>query len=398
VLPDFPYKEALNMTQAAVDVLLPVFDSAGTIVDAVESLRCQTIDKARIFIIDGGSTDGTAEIVAGLARQDGRIVVLRQPNEGIIDALNSGLAYCQAEFVARQDADDVSDPTRLAVEVQYLQDHPDCVAVSGAVRHVDGERRFLRIERLAQPENADPHWAPSREPYLIHPFLMARRKDIEAIGGYRHVYGSEDTDLYWRLLERGRLHNLDVQLGEYRMHSASLSSRSIVNGRFMALSSQLAGLSALRRRSGRTDLSFPQEVMGEYRQARTLKNLWNLGRRQLDDDEAAYLQIAMAGKLLEVTAYRPYELDLDDCRFIRDARHALPRLCDRNRNELNRLFAGAAARLLLKGHLREMAALVPPHLYLSTIARAGVAVLPESTRGHVKRIFAQCRRHSCGRM
>src|SRR6516165_2981991 len=310
------------MNHSIVDILLPVFNGAVTITEAIESLQLQTFTSFRIIVVDDGSTDRTPEVLAALAARDSRIIVLTQPNGGIVDALNAGLRLCQAEFVARQDADDISDPSRLAVELDYLRSHTDCIAVSGAVKHIDAQGRFLgTIQTFPQPHRADPRWAPSREPYLMHPFLMVRGEDLQAIGGYRYVCYSEDTDLCWRLQERGKLKNLDTTLGHYRVHARSISSASIINGRIMALSSQLAGLSALRRRTGRPDLSFPKEAIAEYQSTRTLLKLWELGKRQLDDDEAGYLRIALAAKLLELTDYRPYEPDIDDCQFIRDAFH-----------------------------------------------------------------------------
>src|ERR1700678_736185 len=157
--------------QEEVDVLLPVFNGASTIVEAVESVQHQTVSKIRIIIIDDGSTDRTPEILAALARQDDRIIVITKPNTGIVDALNEGLQHCTAEFVARQDADDLSDPSRLAIQINHLKNHPDCIAVSGAVRHIDEAGRFLgQIQSVPPPDRSDPRWAPSREPYLIHPF------------------------------------------------------------------------------------------------------------------------------------------------------------------------------------------------------------------------------------
>jgi glycosyltransferase involved in cell wall biosynthesis len=309
-----------------------------------------------------------------------RITVLTQPNGGIVDALNAGLRLCQAEFIARQDADDISDPSRLELELDYFRSHPDCVAVSGAVKHIDEQGRVLgTLQTFPQPDCADPYWAPSREPYLMHPFLMVRRADLQAISGYRYVYYSEDTDLCWRLQERGAMQNLDMPLGKYRVHTRSISSASVINGRIMALSSQLAGLSALRRRTGRGDLQFPKGAIREYRNAQTLSELWEIGKRQLDDDEAGYLRIALASKLLELTAYRPYELELSDCQFIRGALDELSRLPDPNRKDLSRLYARAAARLLIGGRLREIAALTPPWLYLPTILRAVSRLLPALT-------------------
>jgi Glycosyl transferase family 2 len=376
------------MNQSIVDVLVPVFNGATTITEAIESLQRQTFTSFRIIIVDDGSTDRTPEVLAALAAGDSRITVLTRPNGGIVDALNAGLRLCQAEFVARQDADDISDPSRLAVELDYLRRHADCVAVSGAVKHIDEQGRFLgTVQTFPQPDRADPRWAPSREPYLMHPFLMVRRADLQAIGGYRYVYYSEDTDLCWRLQERGAMQNINMPpLGKYRLHTRSVSSASVINGRIMALSSQLAGLSALRRRTGRADLHFPKEAITEYRTAQTLSKLWELGQRQLDDDETRYLRIAVASKLLELTAYRPYELEFSDCQFIRGALDELSRLPHPNRKDLGRLYARTAARLLISGQLREMAILTPPWLYLPMIVRAVIRFLPASMRNFLARV------------
>jgi glycosyltransferase involved in cell wall biosynthesis len=369
------------MNQNIVDIVVPVFNGATTITEAIESLQRQTFTNFRIIVVDDGSTDQTPEVLAALRARDSRITVVTQPNEGTVDALNAGLRLCQAEFVARQDADDISHPSRLAMELDYLRSHPDCVAVSGAARHIDEQGRFLgTVQRFPQPDCADPRWAPSREPYLMHPFLMVRRADLQAVGGYRYVYYSEDTDLYWRLQERGAMQNLDTPLGKYRVHARSISSASIINGRIMASSSQLAGLSALRRRTGRADLHFPKEVITEYRNARTLSKLWELTKRQLDDDEARYLRIAVASKLLELSSYRPYELEFSDCQFIRGALDELSRLSHPNRKDVSRLYARAGARLLLSGRFREMATLTPPRLYLPMIIRALFRFFPASAR------------------
>ena len=132
--------------KSIVDILLPVFNGATTITEAIESLQRQTFTSFRIIVVDDGSTDRTLEILTGLAARDSRITILTQPNLGIVAALNAGLRLCQAEFVARHDADDISDPSRLAVELDYLRSHTDCMAVSGAVntsaRKVDSLGQF----------------------------------------------------------------------------------------------------------------------------------------------------------------------------------------------------------------------------------------------------------------
>ena len=182
------------------------------------------------------------------------------------------------------------------------------------------------------------------------------------------------------------MQNLDMPLSKYRVHTRSVSSASIINGRIMALSSQLAGLSALRRRTGRADLHFPKAAITDYRKAQTLSKLWEIGKRQLDDDEAGYLRIAAASKLLELSDYRPYKLELSDCQFIRAALHEVGRLSNANRRHLADLYARTGARLLINSQFLETAALTPPRLYFPMISRAVFRLLPTSTRNFAARL------------
>jgi len=347
-----------------LDVLIPVYNGASTIRESIDSIRQQTVRNIRIVVVNDGSTDATSQVLAELAREDARLLVIHKSNNGIVDALNLGLHHCRAEFLARLDADDVAYPNRLEIQLAYLREHPACVAVGGAVDHIDKEGRLTGDTALpGQPGEGDPTWAPAREPYLIHPFLTVRRSTIEGLGGYRYVHHTEDSDLCWRLSERGELHNLSVSLGQYRMHNLSISGASVLNGRIMAVSSQLAALSAVRRRSGRPDLQFTSAARDLYRSAIDLQNICDLASKDLDTHEAEYLRIASAAKLLELASYRPYELQHSDCVFIRRALKNLSGLSGRNRAVLKWYWTVAAARLLRKGEVAKSAALTPVRAY-----------------------------------
>ena len=377
-----------DVRPALVDVLIPVYDGAATIEASLRSLQAQTLQDVRLLVIDDGSTDGTLDIVRRLAAEDRRIVVLERRNGGIVDALNAGLAETRAEFVARLDADDLSHPDRLERQVDYLTSTPDCVAVSGAVRHIDGAGGVLKSEvHLASPDSADPCSYPQVAPYLVHPFLMARRAAMTAVGGYRHVFHAEDTDLYWRLAETGRLVNLDAVLGDYRMHAGSITSSSIVNGRIAAVTSQRSGISAQRRRTGRPDLEFHAEDLAAYQEAHTLEGMVAVGARGLDEQEARRLALSASVKLLELAGYRPFELDAQDAAFVRrtwsrqssDMSAADRRLC-------TRMLSGTAARLLHHGHAASALRLAPPRTW-STVAVRYVAraAMPPGVRTLLQR-------------
>jgi glycosyltransferase involved in cell wall biosynthesis len=381
--------------EALVDVLIPVYNGVRYVRSAVESMQMQTVSDIRIHIVDDGSTDGTAEVLAEMAAQDPRLRIHSKANGGIVDALNTGLGFCTAQFVARHDADDIAYPDRLERQIAYLRANPDCVALSGAARHIDQDGRPVgSVGRVSPPDRADPYHAPAIEPYLIHPFLMVRLAGMKAVGGYRYVHHSEDTDLYWRLQDIGRLHNLDEMLGDYRMHDGSISGGSIENGRVMALSSQLSAISACRRRRNEDDLQFTRDSLADYkRRAGSLAALYEQGSTQLTPAEAAYLEIALGSKLLELAGYRPYEVDRSDCEFMRaSAVRNLARLTPQNRSLLYRRYSGTAARLAHKGMTREAAALVWPALLPAVLYRYALRLIfPPSVRLAFKRVTGPVR-------
>jgi glycosyltransferase involved in cell wall biosynthesis len=307
-------------TLPLIDVLLPVFNGEATIEESVESVLKQTVESLRVIAIDDGSTDATPKILDALAARDPRVVIVRKPNSGIVDALNLGLSHATAPYVARQDADDVSFPERLERQLAAFEGNPSLVALSGGCVHVDTAGRLTGTRYdPCDPGLADYTNLPSTEPYLLHPFLMVRRYALNKVGGYRHVLSAEDTDLYWRLREIGCLYNLPMPLGKMRLHGESVSNRSLQNVRIMAVHSQLAALSARRRAERRSDIAFSREALSAYRAAPHLRAMLETASPALNEDERTYLKAASAAKLLTLAAGRLSELDPEDCRFVRQA-------------------------------------------------------------------------------
>jgi len=362
------------MASPRIDVLIPAYNAEATIESAVSSIQLQTVRDIRIHIVNDGSTDETRTILARLASGDPRIQVHNQPNGGIVDALNAGLAHCTAEMIARHDADDLAYPDRLERQIAYLDDHPDCIALGGSVRHINAEGEPTgSIGRAMPAGEADAYSVPCREPYIIHPFLMARRAAIEGIRGYRYVFHAEDSDLYWRLEEIGRLHNLPDLLGDYRLHDQSISGKSIQNGRIMAVCSQLAGLSARRRREGRADLVFEKTLLNRLGRASDITGMVAIAAELLEEAELAAFEEMVAAKLMELCAYRPYEPTVADCRFVRAvSERGFDHLPASQRALLIRQLSGSAARLMHDRHWREALELLPRRYYPQAIARLGV--------------------------
>lgn len=357
----------------AIDVLIPVFNAEDTLDEAMGSILDQTIADYRVIAINDGSTDRSGEILATMASEDRRLKVVETPNQGVAKALNHGLSLCTAPLIARFDADDIAYANRLEVQHAYLAAHPECVAVGSDVDHIDAAGRPLfGYPRPGDPGLADPDWAPAREPYLIHPFLMVRREAITAADGYRVLRTSQDSDLYWRLGKQGRLHNLPERLGKYRIHSNSVTGDRITSGRVMAVCSQLAALSAQRQREGRPDIAFPITHGIFAEPDATLAEMVEAFSQQMIPADRVHFNIAVGAKLMELSSYRAYELDLTDCRFIATAGE--DGLSRENVAELRWYRSTTAARLLRRGDWRAAKVLAGPAGLPAALARAAAHV------------------------
>jgi GT2 family glycosyltransferase len=225
-----------------VSVLLPVRDARPFLAACLASLEAQTLADFEIVAVDDGSRDGSAELLAATARRDPRLRLLRQPRRGLVAALNRGLEACRAPYVARLDADDLAARRRLELQAGALDADPALAVVSCRVRHFPsaavggGFRIYERwLNRLLSHEQI------VRERFiespLPHPSVMARRRVLEAAGGYRDRGWPEDYDLWLRLAAAGmRFRKLPRCLVGWRAHPGRLThtDRRYAVERFLA--------------------------------------------------------------------------------------------------------------------------------------------------------------------
>ena len=198
------------MKSPRVSVAMPVYNSEKYVAKAVASILAQTFEDFEFLIVDDGSTDASRAILQEYAARDRRIKLTSRPNTGYLVALNEMLRRARGEYIARMDADDVALPERFERQIQYLDDHPECVLLGSRVIIIDPDGDPLReMGDALTHEEIDNALMNAMGQLVYHPSVMFRRQVVLDLGGYRpEYYLTEDLDLFLRLAEVGRVANL----------------------------------------------------------------------------------------------------------------------------------------------------------------------------------------------
>jgi glycosyltransferase involved in cell wall biosynthesis len=208
-----------------VSVLLAARDAERTVGLAVASVLCQTLGDLELIVVDDGSADGTAAILAGVA--DERLaVVSHAESRGLAASLDVALERARGRYVARLDADDVALPERLELQVAELAARPGLAVLGTAVLEID--ERGAPGARHAPPLGPDAvRWHALFGAPFFHPTVLVDREILEAHSlGYDESFAeSEDYDLWVRLLTVADGDNLDEALTLRRVHGGQASKR-----------------------------------------------------------------------------------------------------------------------------------------------------------------------------
>lgn len=202
-----------------VSVVMSVYNADRFLREAVESILDQTFKEFEFIIINDGSTDRSAVILEEFRQKDIRVVISTHPNnQGIVAALNSGLAKARGKYIARMDADDISLPHRLQDQVSWMDAHPQ-VDICGAWVELIGAAQGGSWRHPV--EHASIHARMLFSNALAHPTVMMRASAVRKHGlmyDEKRIY-IEDYDLWSRFLEKMQFANLDKILLRYRLHS-----------------------------------------------------------------------------------------------------------------------------------------------------------------------------------
>jgi len=255
-----------------VSVIVPAYNAAWCVERLLASIAAQTFSDFEAIVVNDGSKDETARIVAAFAQGDSRFRLIDQENAGVAAARNRALAEARGEFLAPVDADDLWREDYLAEMVATL-DRPDAASAPFAFCYsvwIDADDLGLPFVPPAAPPGSDFVTLLRSNPVGNGSCAVFRRARVVEVGGYdatlhaRGAKGGEDWKLTLELAAQAPAVVTPMPLVGYRRTETSLSGDPLLQAR-----SSMIVLDDMRRR-------FPQTARQHLRDARTDFLVWVL--------------------------------------------------------------------------------------------------------------------------
>jgi len=212
------------MSSPVVSILMPVFNGAAFVGQAIESAIAQTYPDFELIIVNDGSTDNSAEVIRPYLA-DPRIRYLEQPNGGVAAARNSAFRVAKGLYIGFLDQDDVWLPEKLALQIAYLKMSPQCAMVHARQGYIDDKGRRVESEFInVEPVEGQCFRALFDKNRIAVLTVLARRSVIEEVGGFNaHSSGGDDYELWLRIAWNYSIGFLDQVVAHYRVHSNNVS-------------------------------------------------------------------------------------------------------------------------------------------------------------------------------
>jgi glycosyltransferase involved in cell wall biosynthesis len=198
-----------------VSIVIPVHNGEKYIKESIDSCLEQTYKNIEVIVVDDKSEDNTLNILKNYGNRITVIPVEKQ--NGLGNVINIGIRKSKGKYIARMDADDIMYPTRIEKQVEYLESHPNCVAVGGQIDIIDENGNITGHREYAVEDKDIKKNLFLFQPFA-HPAVTLRRSTLEEIGLYpENMWKVEDVKLFLILSTKGEFHNLEDTVLKYRM-------------------------------------------------------------------------------------------------------------------------------------------------------------------------------------
>ncbi len=214
-----------------VSVIMPAYNAANYIIEAIVSIIQQTETDFELLICDDGSTDATLAIINSQTKHDQRIRVFKNhENIGNLKTTNFLFSECKGEFITIQDADDYCTPNRLEVLLLMFERDPQLGMVGSQYVTVDKYRRISSQEALILKDVAIKHEMRKQVIPMLYGSIMVRSSVVKRVGNFRLFFnriGYADLDWLNRCGEYCKVENCDDVLYFYRKHKGSFTHNAV---------------------------------------------------------------------------------------------------------------------------------------------------------------------------
>lgn len=236
-----------HMNTPIVSVVLCTYNDEKYIERTIDSVLSQTYSDFEFIIWNDGSTDKTESIVKSY--HDERIRYYYHENTGLGIALSLACKEAKGKYIARIDGDDICMPDRFAIEVAFLESHPEYVLASSSVLYIDENDKIIG---RSFPWTWDVCLRKRRS--VVHPATMFRKEAYDMTCGYLGLSSAQDRVLWSKLVAYGKIKNIKQPLIKYRMMASSISHSFNTNGDYAKM------LNIIREKMGKDLLVNPQDV------------------------------------------------------------------------------------------------------------------------------------------
>jgi len=212
----------METNKPEITVLMPAYNAARYIAEAIESVLRQTFQNFELLIVNDGSTDATVNVIQSF--NDPRIVLINRNNGGVAKALNTGLEYARADYIARFDADDICHPKRLELQYDFMISNPEYHILGSAADYMDMRGNY--VFNYQPPGHSDDQL--QQLDYMHCPFIHStvfyKKASIVNAGVYNpDALGFEDHLLWRRILKKGKVFNFSQSLINVRLNPESVT-------------------------------------------------------------------------------------------------------------------------------------------------------------------------------
>lgn len=224
----------MDNNQPLVSVIVPCYNHERFIQQTVESVLKQTYKSVELIVIDDGSRDQSASILAELSEKHG-FKFLRQENMGIHKTLNRLLELSQGKYISILGSDDLLVPDKIDVQVKYMEEHPEISATFGNMLQISAEgdplpwyyQRFTKHREYCFEDILS-----MSAQYLYAPTAMYRKAVFDELGGYDERFLIEDMYMHLKMTNnKMRIVVLPDLMAYYRVHGGNMSKQYAVNRR-----------------------------------------------------------------------------------------------------------------------------------------------------------------------